>query len=138
MLDLTRLPGWPERLLEVVDDHRRAPFVWGRYDCATLFAAAVHAVTGEDPLHPFRPWSSERSAAARLVRAGFDDMLEFARAHFPEVPPAKARRGDVGFCKVRARLSCPAVVLGADSASRDEKGWVVFSTTMLTSAFRVG
>lgn len=138
MLDLTRVEGWPERLMRLVDRHRAAEFEWGVYDCATLFAGAVEAVTGMDPLEKYRPWKSERSARMKMIKAGWKDMQAFCFDHFPEVSAVRARRGDVGFGKLAHSLSCPAVVVGAHAVSRDANGWIVLPTSLLTTAFRVG
>jgi len=138
MLELTRLDDWPERLMATIERHRMAAFEWGVYDCATLFADAVEAVTGVDPLSQYRPWKSERSARMKMIRAGWKDMKAFARDHFPEIAPSMARRGDVGFAQQANALSCPAVIVGAHAVSRDEKGWIVMPASVLTIAFRVG
>jgi len=138
MLELTRLDDWPERLMATIERHRTAVFEWGVYDCATLFADAVEAVTGVDPLASYRPWKSERSARMKMIKAGFKDMRAFARAHFPEINPSQAGRGDLGFASQANHLSCPAVIVGAHAVSRDEGGWIVMPTNVLTMAFKVG
>lgn len=138
MLVLSRLQDWPERLMALVDDHRNHTFAWGRYDCATFFAEAVERVTGVHVLAAHMPYDSERSAMEKLAASGYRDMEHFATCLFPATAPAQARRGDIGFASRKERLSCPAVVLGAEAVSRDQSGWVVFPVTSLVSAFRVG
>lgn len=138
MLDLTRKPGWPDRLLAAVASHRAQPFAWGQHDCATLFGAAVEAVTGFHIMAAYLPYDSERGAMKQLAGSGYRDMEHFARCMFPTVAPAQARRGDLGMTKDLVRLSCPAVILGAEAVSRDQSGWIVFPAKLLTVAFRVG
>ena len=138
MLELTRLENWPERLLTTVERHRAAEFDWGVYDCATLFAEAVEAVTGTDPLQRFRPWISERSARMKMIKGGWKDMKSFCRDHFTEIPPSMAGRGDLGFPAQTVNLTCPGIIVGAHAVSRDEKGWIVVPTSLLTMAFKVG
>jgi hypothetical protein len=138
MLELTRLENWPDRLMATVERHRTAEFEWGVYDCATLFADAVQAVTGTDPLAAFRPWKTERSARMKMIKGGWKDMKSFCRDHFPDVAPSKAGRGDLGFAAQSHNLMCPAVIVGAHAVSRDEKGWIVMPTSLLTLAFKVG
>ena len=66
-----RLADWPERLADLVELRRAAPFVWGANDCATFAADAVLAITGVELLGVLRgAWQSEDEAAARLRRAG--------------------------------------------------------------------
>jgi len=138
MLELKRRPDWPERLMSTVEHHRNAAFEWGAFDCATLFADAVAALTDVDPLARYRPWKNERSARMKMIRAGFKTMQTFTRANFPEINPAQVQRGDIGFAHEAGNLSCPAVVVGAHAVSRDEQGWIVIPTSLLTLAFKVG
>lgn len=138
MLKLTRIENWPGRLMVTVERHRNAEFEWGQYDCATLFADAVEAITGTDPLERFRPWISEKSARLKMIKNGWKDMRAFCRDHFPEIPPSRAGRGDLGFPAQSHNLMCPAVIVGANAVSRDEKGWIVMPTAILTVAFKVG
>lgn len=138
MIEAPRLEDWPERLIRTVSAHRAAPFAWGEFDCATFFAAAVEAVIGIDPLTAYRPWASERDAARVLLDHGYRDMAHFTECLFPEIAPAKARRGDIGFCAERKVLTCPAVILGAEAAQRDERSWLMFPASTIIRAFRVG
>jgi len=138
MLELKRLPGWPERLLAAVEAHRAQPFAWGSFDCATLFAAAVESVTGVHVLAAHMPYDSERGAMERLAASGYRDMQHFASCLFPAIAPARARRGDIGFVAAKERLSCPAIIVGDEVVSRAREGWITFSVSSLVAAYRVG
>lgn len=137
-LGLRRRAGWDLRLMEVVDRHRRAPFDWGAHDCATFFNDAVDAVADFRPLVAHMPWDSEVAARRRLVEAGYRDMVGFCRTFFPEIPPAQARRGDIGFAEVRHALSCPAVIVGSEAVTRNEHGWLLVPVALLTTTFKIG
>ena len=138
LVEMRRRSGWDLRLMEVVQTHRRQPFAWGAYDCATFFNDAVDAVAGFRPLVAHMPWDSEQAAARRLIAAGYRDMAEFCRTFFPEIPPAHARRGDVGFADVRHALSCPAVIVGAEAVTRTESGWLTLPACLLVQCFKIG
>lgn len=124
--------------MAVIEQHRNEAFRWGAYDCATLFADAVQAVTGVDPLAKYRPWKNERSARMKMIRAGYSGMRDFARANFPEVPPSFAGRGDLGFPAKTIPISCPAVIIGSEAVSRDQDGWICIPTSLLVTTFKVG
>jgi len=132
-----RCHDWAERLVDVIARHH-APFAWGTCDCATLFAGAVEAVTGADPLAPFRPWGSEADAMRRLAASGHRSVIAFTEAHFPEIEPADVRRGDLIYGDAADALSCPAVVIGSAAMSLTPCGAVLFPITLARRAFMVG
>lgn len=138
MIRAGRLPDWSERLFACLVAHQGRPFVWGETDCATLFADAVAAVTGADPLAAHRPWDSQRAAGRVLLRSGCASVLAFVERHFDEIVPADARRGDIGFTTAAHPLMSPAIVTGAEAVSRDETGWLVLPRSALVRAFKVG
>lgn len=133
-----RVDGWDVRLLEALEAQMAGPFAWGERDCATLFAAAVTAVTGTDRSAPFRPWGSERTARRRLAAAGVRSVLAFCEREFDEIVPADARRGDVGFTADPAPLVCPLVIVGEFAVGRSEDGIVHVDRSHLTRCFKVG
>lgn len=132
-----RLPDWPDRLIAAIERHRRQRFVWGAFDCGTLFRDCVVAVSGSDPGGGFG-WASRREAAGFLIGNGVGSMLEFCEARFDEIVPADARRGDLAFPKTVHPLMCPAIVVGAEAVSRDESGWQVWPRELIARAFKVG
>lgn len=138
MFEPDRLPDWPDRLVSVVARHRDAAFAWGDFDCATLFAEAVHSVTGEDPFGGLGPWQSERDALRILAATGSDSVKGFFDARLPLVHRSELRRGDAGYAATAERLSCPVIVLGAEAVSRDHAGWVVLPVSLITTAYRIG
>lgn len=138
MLTLTRREGWPDGLFATIARHRRAPFVWGETDCATLFADCVAAVTGVNPLSEINGWSSEAEALKRLSDQGFTSMAEFCDNRFPTIPVSAARRGDLVLPASPPPLMCPAIVTGAEAVSRDRSGWVVAPLGLMAFAWKVG
>lgn len=129
---------WAERLLDHVTREQGKAFAWGHADCGTLFGGAVEAVTGSNPLAPFGAWTSEREAMEVLARMGVTSMLEFCSQHFRAIQPADARRGDVGYVDRLTRLTCPAIIVGAEAVSRDASGWISFPRSEIAIAFQVG
>lgn len=138
MQPLRRIDGWDVRLIDALAAEMDGPFAWGTRDCATLFAAAVAAVTGDDPLAAFRPWGSERTARRRLAAAGVTSVLEFCERAFVEIVPADARRGDVGFTADTGPLVCPVVVTGEHAVGRAADGLVRVDRRLLVRTFMVG
>jgi hypothetical protein len=78
-----RIDGWPDRLMQVVEQHRAQPFVWGRTDCAMLFRHCVQVITGRDPLADLPPWYSAVSAARALHRVGHATAVDLVRSRLP-------------------------------------------------------
>lgn len=134
---LPRLEAWPDRLISVIEWHRRHAFAWGRFDCATLFSDACNAVAGFDPADG-ATWQSERDAIAFLNRHDARSVFDFVVARFEPIPVALARRGDVGFTADRKAVTCPAIITGAEAVSRDLDGWISVPRDLLTVAFKVG
>lgn len=132
-----RMPDWWERLLAVFAWHRAHAFAWGRFDCATLFSDAGTAVIGIDPLGGY-VWRNEREALKGLALHGVTSMAAYVAQRFAEIPPAEARRGDVGFAREAAPLSCPYIITGATAEGRDTRGWLIVPRTMLVRTYRVG
>lgn len=125
--------------MDTIARHQAAPFAWGRYDCATLFGDVVEAVTGGNPIARHGPWFSARMALKQLRLAGAQDARSFVAMHLPRVDASAARRGDVGYpAGAIAALQMPAVVVGAEAVSRDERGWIVFPRSLLVECFAVG
>ena len=134
----SRREDWAERLLDIVAYHQGHAFAWGRFDCATLYGDCIWALTGEDPLRTFRGWQSEIGAARALLQSGAPDVPAWVATHLPQVPAAKAGRGDFGYVAgPRHRLQFPAVIVGAEAHSRNEAGWVTFPRQLITEAFSI-
>lgn len=130
-----RHPDWEQRLLNAVESHIGRPFAWGENDCATLFAAAVQAITGSDPLSEWRGWSGPLTALARVRRAGCDTVQEFVASRFAPVAPSLAMRGDLGFTSEVGPLTCPAIITGAEAVSISEAGPIVFPRSLIIAAY---
>lgn len=133
-----RLVDWDQRLVAVIAEHQSRPFAWGEADCAALFAAAVAAVTGRDPLAAFRPWASEHDALRRLAGTGAPSVVAWVAERFDEIVPADARRGDVGYAAEAEMLSFPAIIVGALAMSRNAEGWIIIPRARIVRAFKVG
>lgn len=88
---------WPERLHAHIDARIRAPFEWGKNDCAHLAFDWVRDMTGHDPLEVFRGrYSTAEGSLRALKRLGKGGLVETFAALMPEeIGVRKARRGDV-------------------------------------------
>ncbi|PLX36990.1 MAG: hypothetical protein C0605_07945 [Hyphomicrobiales bacterium] len=132
-----RKPDWPSRMLDILDEHVERPFAWGVSDCGILFADAVVAQTGFDPLAGMRGYRTKAGALRVLRRAGFASVAELVAARFEEIPLAQAGRGDLGLPEVADALTSPAVITGALAVSKDENGPVTLSRSLIKRAFKV-
>lgn len=134
----TRLPNWPDRLVAAVELQRRTPFAWGAADCATLYGAAIEALTGEDPLAAYRPWHDAQTALRAVLASGCRSVAEFVGMTMVRIPPAKAQRGDFGYLAGdKPRLAFPAVIMGAEAVSRDEHGWIIVPRRLIAEAWSI-
>lgn len=98
---MTRFRDWEFRLDELCRQRMRAPFVWGRHDCALFVADCVLAVSGLDLAGDCRGlYASKEEALALLASLGAADLEDYmasqaARFDLPEVGVRFAQRGDV-------------------------------------------
>lgn len=143
-----RVKGWEIALADVVEQHAQTPFAWGRSDCLTLVFDASLALTGNDPMAPYRGKYQSGGGAARVLKsAGFVDIGAGLAAHFEEVGPALARRGDCGLVEtvVRGKTVLAAVVItGAEVVGKSPPGKAggtglsILSRDRLVRAFKIG
>lgn len=132
-----RIDAWPAAMRAVLMRHQAGPFVWGQSDCA-LFADAVAAMTGYDPLADCRGYTSEFGALKKLKAAGFDNVDELVAARFVEIAPVAAQRGDLGYpARIARPLMGPAVIDGAHAFSKGPEGFVVVPRSVIVRAFAV-
>ncbi|WP_439547863.1 DUF6950 family protein [Falsiroseomonas sp.] len=114
-VDLPRLQDWPERLAELVEDRRHAPFRWGGHDCVLWAADAVLACTGQDPAAEWRGrYATEAEADAIIGTAGgLAELVARAQAQrgAGECAVAHAQRGDTALVEYGNTLMM-GVVLG--------------------------
>jgi hypothetical protein len=64
-----RVPGWRDRLRDLVAARMHQPFAWGPADCVAWVCDAVQALHGSDTLAPLRVPRDGPEAAARQVLA---------------------------------------------------------------------
>lgn len=114
------------------------PFEWGVSDCGILFADAVLATTGQDPLHDIRGhYKTARGALKGLLRVGYASVLDLVEDRFEEISPVNAGRGDLVFPDITDHLSSPAVLAGLHAVSKNENGVVIITRQLFTRGFRV-
>ena len=137
---LARRADWPERLQEVLDRHAALPFGWGSSDCLLLPMDGVLAMTGVDPAAAIRgTYRSARGAARQLARRGHAHVGEAFAAHFPEIAPALAHRGDLGLIRVPEGSGYAGVILfGLGAFGKAAAGGTVFvPRSAILRAFRI-
>ena len=98
---LTRIEGWPEKLMAEVELARTIPFMWGLHDCCIFVADCVYAITGEDLAHNWRDrYYDEASMQIFLASQDLTDLTSVADAlaaenQLEQVDPRQGRRGDI-------------------------------------------
>jgi hypothetical protein len=119
-----RLTCWPERLAALVEERRSVPFTWGEHDCVSFAADAAQAVTGADPIAPWRgSYASEEEGDRILGPDGLEAFVARFLADFGarEIPPARAQRGDWVLLTIGNQALC-GVCLGATIAAPGQRG----------------
>lgn len=92
-----RLPGWEDRLVEVIAAARETPYKLGRHDCFSLACGVVKALTGEDLYAPWAGRYSSKRGALRLIAEFAGDFTTAASKFFGSEPQPVplGRRGDI-------------------------------------------
>ncbi|MGD9539101.1 MAG: hypothetical protein AB7P52_17850 [Alphaproteobacteria bacterium] len=135
---IARLPDWPERLAEAVENARSKPFRWGGRDCALFAADCAAALTGRDPLSHVRgQYETRMGAAFTLARLGCEDVAQLADTLWPRVRLALARRGDWVISPPGAPMAL-GVCLGKQAAFLAPEGFAFRHTALCSAAWKVG
>jgi hypothetical protein len=99
---VNRLPDWQARLNRFIEHNRHRKFEYGRWDCALFVASAIWIMTGVDPAQKFRDvYRGHRGALKLMLSECGEPSVSLMAAHvfpefgFAEVPPLRAKRGDV-------------------------------------------
>lgn len=119
-----RMPDWPERLAEMVEARRHAPFAWGRHDCITFAADATLAMTGRDVWAAHRgSYATEAEAEGVVGPAGLEAFVAglMADAGATEVQVIEAQRGDWVLITV-GNMPMVGVVVGGRIAAPGNDG----------------
>jgi hypothetical protein len=135
---MTRLPGWPARLIACVEAARDRPFAWGSHDCCTFAADCIQAVTGEDvrARAGIGPYDNARVARKALGRGGLKGLATRLLGE-PLAFPAHAGRGDVALIRL-GRRAWLGVVIDARVACVGPEGLVFVPRSGIAEAWPVG
>jgi len=132
-----RREDWPERLHNLVEARRAAPFAWGALDCVRFAADAVHAMTDSNPLDGVEAWTDEASATAALARRG--GLVAATRAVLGDpIPPAQAQRGDVVLLELADGGPALGICLGAQAVGPSRAGLVWAGMEHARAAWSIG
>lgn len=111
-------------------------FDYGKHDCALFAAGWVLAATGRDLTLGIR-YSSLREGLAALAALGHADHVAVAAALLPEIPPARARRGDIATLDGPQGAPVLAIVLGERIVGLTRHGLRQVPLSAARRAFRV-
>jgi hypothetical protein len=131
---IVRLPDWPERLHDLIENRREAVFCWGQRDCCMFAADVMLAMTGVDFAAALRGRYSTAKGAARLLKrhGGVEGV---ANRHLRQIPKLSAGRGDI------VSIDTPdgpalAVCLGRQIAAQGQQGLLFMDMNAALSAWR--
>lgn len=138
-----RLPDWQLRLAEFSQVRASMPFSWGSNDCCTFAAAAVEAVTGENPMAAMECYGTEagakRKALRRLLRRiARDGGLQGLVAEYMGSPiaPRMAGVGDL-VVVVNAGAELVGICNGVNVMAPGVDGIVALSMDAAVAAWRI-
>ncbi len=127
---------WRARLGAYLATESRTPFLYGTSDCALFAAGALNAMTGSDPSAAYRGRYTTLRGGLRILRKdGFWDHVERAAALLAEVPPPRARVGDIAVVETGDGPSL-GVVQGEWVAVRTMTGLGFVPVDQATRVFR--
>lgn len=132
-----RVPGWEGRLIATIEQEQSHPFSWGSHDCLTFVSRCAEAVSGINPMEGVRPYETEDDAGRVLLELGYEDVSQAMETHFDEISVSMAGRGDCGIVELRG-VAASVVIMGSISYGRSERGLIMFPTSRVTRAFKVG
>lgn len=133
---MMRREDWFERLNEVIDRHREVTFEYGKTDCFTFTTEAIVAIRGSSPGESWIGYQGEREALKALARSGFVNLGDAYAAHFEEIPPSFAGRGDLVEVTVRNHHGS-GICVGAEVACLSPDGLIFVGRDKITRAFRI-
>lgn len=131
-----RLDDWPDRLMAAIAAAGERPFQWGGNDCLRFALGCASAITGRDELDGVPVYNDEKSARRALKRLGFASLSEALASRFAELPPALARRGDLGIVRLGDWDAC-AVCAGVTWAAVAMDGVTHVTRSRISRAFKV-
>lgn len=132
-----RLPDWPQRLDECIEEARSREFSYGTFDCALFAAECVAAMTGNNYAIELRGYDN-KVAAYRIVAAyGSLETMTTALLKREPIHPAMARRGDVVIGEDDAGQDCIGVCLGTTCAFPAPQGLRIVQRSRARLAWRI-
>jgi len=129
-----RLKDWQQRFAEFGKARASMPFSWGSNDCCTFAAAAVEALTGENPMANAPAYDSEFGALRLIAAAG---GLRGLVSSFlgDEIPVRMAAVGDVVLV-LNEGVELVGVCNGVNVVAPGPDGAVALPMTAAVAAWR--
>lgn len=130
-----RTQDWQLRLAEFGQARASMPFSWGSNDCCTFTAAAVAAITGENPMAEADRYDSEFGALRLIAAAG---GLRALVSSFlgDEIPTTAAAVGDVVLV-MNEGAELVGVCNGVNVIAPGPDGMVALSMGAAVAAWRI-
>ena len=130
-----RHPDWQRRFAAFGRARAAMPFAWGANDCCTFAAAAVEALTGEDPMSTIPPYDGAMEAG-RMVEEG-GGLKPLADSFLgASVTPSMAAVGDIVLV-VNAGRQMLAVCNGTNVLAPGETGVAVLGMETAIAAWKI-
>ena len=138
-----RVDDWQTVLARELAAAAAKPFAWGSHDCCLFACGVCKALCGKDPAESLRGTYSDAAGAEAVIAAHGGDLAalgrEFAaRYGLAEVPPAQARRGDLGLAEAGGMRGLAVVDLSGQAAAiASESGFRRIPRRYWRTAWRV-
>lgn len=138
-----RVSDWPTKLAEFIEQRRKKPFVWGKYDCCLFAADSTLLLTGIDMASDLRGQYSGWHSATRLVHSlgGIERIVEdrCAEHGFDELTNRfSAQRGDIVICEFDdASGPSVGVCVGKQCAFTYNDGLIFYPLALVQRSWRI-
>jgi uncharacterized protein DUF6950 len=140
---LHRYDDWPSRLHSYLETRRYASFAYGSHDCCLFVADAIVAMTGIDLAASFRNTYQSGAGALRRIYAysafaTVEDLVAtiFREHGLPEIPPARAARGDTVLLPENGHI-LGLISLSGSVLAAAERGWLAYPAMLACRAWKV-
>lgn len=144
---ITRLKGWPEKMMAEIKAARTREFEYGTHDCCAFSGRVVKAMTGVDMLADWKDYATQDEADALLVSKGEGTLTRTAdklmKAYGCEQTPAPlCRRGDPVIAKIDVgggrKERAIGICVGAVAVFPMKRGTGTVSMANVIRGWRVG
>jgi len=111
-------------LMELYNDYKSRPFVYGITDCASFVDDWVRRYKGLNIKSEFNSYTNSKQALAVLLKRGFNNQDEMLDSYFKRIQKSYLRRGDLTghYFNTEQKIMAIGVYTGEVSMFKSGKG----------------